>query len=418
MGPEQLKHTAWALLEQRAAWIYSLGEALFACPELGFKEERTGEIIAGELTRLDIPPAQGIALTGIKATLGGAGYHIALVTDMDAVLVGDRTVHSCGHSIQSAVMLGVMGVLKEAGLGDGQSGRVSFIAAPAEEFIDLEYRQALIRDGKIRCPSGKQNMILDGVFDDIDCVIQVHASGDADYAFDVNTSLAGFRTKKAVFQGTAAHSGAAPHLGRNALHGAVLTMNALALVQEQFPPEAGVHIHPVLSGGPMSMNVIPDRVALETYVRAGQTEWLFRAAEKFDRCAEGCAAALGLDCGIETGAGYLPLRQSPELSALALRNMLPICGEGRIARDRESGASGDIGDLSFLLPSAQLGFSGTAGRIHSLDFSIADPHHVYIDTARVVLGMVLDLLGDTALRVRNPDFHSRRERYLREWLGA
>ncbi|MDR2476664.1 MAG: peptidase dimerization domain-containing protein [Treponema sp.] len=418
MSLEQWKQRAFALLEKRAGNIVALGESLFSCPELGFREERTGEIIAGELARLEIPHTRGVALTGIKATLGSAGYHIALMADIDAVLVGDRTVHSCGHSIQAAVMLGVMGILKEAGFCDRRHGRVSFIAAPAEEFIDLEYRKALIREGKIRCPSGKQNMILDGVFDDIDCVIQIHASGDADYAFDVNTSLAGFRTKKAIFRGMAAHSGAAPHLGRNAFHGAVLTMNALALLQEQFPCEAGVHIHPVFSGGPMSMNVIPELAALETYVRAGQTEWLFTATEKFDRCAKNCAAALGLDCDIETGAGYLPLKQSAELCAAALRNMLPICGERLIARDRKSGASGDIGDISFLLPSVQLGFSGTAGRIHTLDFSIADPHHVYIDTAQVVLGMILDIMGDTALQVRNPHFCSDRDRYLQEWLGV
>ncbi len=213
--------------------IVRLGRELFRFPEPGFREVKSNEILTSFLFRNGIPVQNGLALTGLRADLGsGDGYHIALVADMDALLIktGDRelAIHSCGHSVQTAVLAGVMKMLKESGLVDRLGGTVSFIAAPAEEFIDLEYRKELVREGKIRYLSGKQNLIADGVFDDIDCVISMHINGDSGTLFDVGSALAGFMVKRAVFTGQAAHSGAAPHLGRNALHGASLCMDAIA----------------------------------------------------------------------------------------------------------------------------------------------------------------------------------------------
>ena len=75
-------------------------------------------------------------------------------------------------------------------------GRVTFIAAPAEEFIEFEYRQKLRAEGKIKYFSGKQNMIEQGIFDDVDCVISMHVNGETGTLFDVGSTLAGFMVKK------------------------------------------------------------------------------------------------------------------------------------------------------------------------------------------------------------------------------
>ncbi|MDR2071174.1 MAG: amidohydrolase [Treponema sp.] len=414
----EYKKNALLCLEKRRNWIYSLGESLFACPELGFKEYKTNRIICAALEELEIPFQNDVALTGIRATLGSGSYHIALVTDMDAVDVGGRPFHSCGHSIQSAVMLGVLAALKETGIVDELGGKVSFIAAPAEEYIDLDYRLGLIREGKIRYPSGKQNMIYCGLFDSVDCGISVHVSGDEKYRFDVGSTLTGFTIKKVTFHGRAAHSGAAPHLGKNALHGAVLSMDALAFLAARFAPEAGVRIHPVIKDSGMSMNVIPETVILESYVRANTREAMFEARERFDACVRHCAEALDLTASVETRSGYLPLCQSETLCGAVYRNMLEICSGESIAGHVASGASGDMGDLGFLIPCVQFGFSGIQGRIHSDSFTIADPEHVYMDTARVALKTVIDILADPQLRVRNGEYEKDKAFYINEWLSG
>ena len=56
--------------------------------------------------------------------------------------------------------------------------KVSAIFTPAEEFIDFDYSDGLIEEGKIKYRSGKQHMIASGYFDDVDCVLSAHANGE------------------------------------------------------------------------------------------------------------------------------------------------------------------------------------------------------------------------------------------------
>ena len=393
--------------------IIKLGDMLFNCPELGFKEFETAGIIKKNLDNVGIKYESEIGMTGIKAEIGN-GYNIALVADMDA-LPGknfEGRIHSCGHSIQTAVMLSVVKILVETGFLENTDIKVSAIFTPAEEFIDFDYRDRLIEEGKIKYRSGKQHMIASGYFDDVDCVLSAHANGETDYLFDINSTLAGFLAKKAVFLGTASHSGAAPHLGRNALHGAVLAQNALAFLKDRFPASAGLQLHPVITEGGGTVNIIPDRTVMETYIRANDNATLFAAEGQVEQCIRHCAAALGLGCETETTPGYLPLRQSAEMNEMVLENMLLFCEEDQILRNVVSGASGDIGDLGFLLPAVQMGFSGIQGQFHNDNFTIADKENCYIRTAKVLAGTLFDLLQKP---VHQPaDFAEKKELYLKQ----
>lgn len=418
---ESVYREADRLIEENRKGLIELGRTLFACPEAGFKEVKSNEILTSFLLQNHIRCRNDLALTGIRADLGnGGGYRIALVADMDALYVRDGgreyPYHSCGHSVQTAVMAHVMKMLKDGGFVEKFGGTVSLIVTPAEEFIDFGYREQLRKDGKIRYFSGKQNMIEQGVFDDVDCVISMHMNGDQGTLFDIGSTLAGFMVKRAVFKGRASHSGAAPHLGLNALHGANLCMSAISYMKDQFPREAGLQIHPVITESTGTVNIIPDRVVLESYIRANTLEELMKAGEKFDSCAVHSAKALGLECEIENETGYMPLRQSDELNQVIHRHMLEICGEDKIVKGVVSGASGDVGDLGYLLPTVQFGFSGMKGRFHSSDFTITDEENAYINTARVVLKSVLDLLADPAVQVKRYGYAERKEFYRKHWL--
>lgn len=408
-------------IQQNRDGLIRLGRELFSCPETGFKEVESNQILTSFLRGHGICCREDLCLTGIKATLGtGNGYHIALVADMDALVVNDGEksypYHSCGHSIQTAVMAYVLKMLKDLNIAERTGGRLSFIAAPAEEFIEFDYRQKLKEEGKINYFSGKQNMIEQGVFDDVDCVLTMHVNGETETLFDVNSTLAGFMVKRAVFTGQASHSGAAPHMGRNALHGASLCMDAVAYMKDQFPADAGLQIHPVITECGGSVNIIPEKAVLETYVRANTLKELLEAGEKFDLCAVHSAAALGLSCRIENRTGYMPLKQSKELNEIIYRHMREICPEEKIIKNVVSGASGDIGDLGYLLPAVQFGFSGIRGRIHSSDFTIADEENVYLHTAEIVMKTVCDILACPDLQVKKEGFKERKEFYLKNWL--
>lgn len=414
---EELKN----LLAKHHDEIIDFGRELFAYPELGFKEVKSNEILTSFFIENGIPCKNDIAVTGIRADLGsGDGYHIALVADMDAIRVndGERTYpfHSCGHSIQTAVLAWVMKLLKDSGIVEKTGGTVSFIATPAEEFIDFDFREGLRNEGKIHYFSGKQNMIELGVFDDIDCAISMHINGDTDTLFDINSTLAGFMVKKVVFKGLPAHSGALPHQGRNALHGANLCMSAISYMKDQFPKETGLQIHPVITSCSGGVNIIPDEVVLESYIRANTLDELMIAGEKFDLCAVHSAKALGLECEIKNETGYMPLAQSKEINEIIHKHMLEICEDDKIVKNVVSGASGDVGDLGYLIPTVQIGFSGVKGRIHSCNFEVADEENAYIHTAEVLLKTIYDMLAKPELQVKHTDFCERKMFYMENWL--
>jgi amidohydrolase len=411
-------------LEKQKQELKELGRTLFACPEVGFREEKTSAHLLSFFQNNGISCQGNQSLTGVRAEIGdrnGSGYHIGLVADMDAVYAGNgdkkQAIHSCGHSIQVADMAFSMKLIKESGLLDETGGSVTFIATPAEEFIDLEYREALVHAGKVRFFSGKQNLIADGFFDDLDCILSAHVNSEEHTLFDIGSSLTGFTKKRIIFTGQAAHSGALAHQGRNAMHGATLFINALSFLKEQFPPEQGIHIAPVITNCSGSVNTVPDQAVLETYIRANSLNNLLEACQSLDSCANHCAHALNLKSSIENQTGYMPLQQSELLLQVVFQNMLTVCTAERILKNPVSGASGDIGDLSYLIPSVQFGFSGIEGQIHSANFTIRDEENVYTNVVQVVLGTIYDLLTKKELQIKYDDYDIRKKTYLKDWLG-
>lgn len=390
-------------LEKEKQAIYQRGDAFFQCAELGFREVETAKKITDLLDEWGVSYKKEVALTGVIATLGtGDGYHIAFVADIDALprKDGRGNIHSCGHSIQTTMGLSLLKALHDSGILEKTDAKVSFFFTPAEEYIDFEYRDRLIASGKLEFRSGKQNMIALGCFDGVDCVLSAHANGDEGTKFDVDSTLAGFMAKKAIFMGRAAHSGAAPHLGRNTLHGATLAMNAISFLKDQFAVEKGLRLNPVLTVGGGSVNTIPDETVMETYVRANDNETLFEACRRFDGCVEHCAKALDLEYKISNTVGYLPLTQSKGLNNVVRENMLRHCSSDEIVESPVSGASGDVGDLAFLIPTIQFGFSGVKGRFHDDSFEICDYKNCYITAGKVMLGTIYDLITNPNCRVQ------------------
>jgi len=409
------KEDLLSYIEKEKQEIFNRGEEFFQCAELGFCEVHTSKKITDLLDEWGVSYLKDVALTGVVATIGKEeGYHIAVVADIDALprKSGTGRIHSCGHSIQTTMALSVLKALLDSNVLEQTDCRVSFFFTPAEEFIDFEYRDRLIDQGKLEFRSGKQNMIALGCFDDVDCALSAHANGDVDTKFDIGSTLAGFMAKKAVFVGKAAHSGAAPHLGRNTLHGATLAMNGISFIKDQFDPVKGLRLNPVLTECGGSVNVIPDRTVLETYVRANDNETLLEACERVDACLEHCAMALGLQCVISNSAGYLPLKQSSQVNKIIKENMLRFCRAEEVIENPVSGASGDVGDLSFLIPTVQFGFSGITGRFHDDNFEVSDKENCYIVAAKVMLGTIYDMIQDKGNRVYSKNFMEKKEEYL------
>src|SRR5574342_1116024 len=134
------------LAEARSLFEYtqSLRRDLHMHPELGFREVRTGGIVAKELESLGIEVTKGVGKTGVVGYLEGSkpGPTILLRFDMDALPITEETgqeyastnpgvMHACGHDGHTAIGLTVARMLNE--LRDELAGTVKFVFQPSEE---------------------------------------------------------------------------------------------------------------------------------------------------------------------------------------------------------------------------------------------------------------------------------------------
>ena len=399
-------------IDRNGAAVIARHRQLFATPELGYREFETNRLIRGWLDGWGVPYAP-VSYTGLAVTLGSGTPVVAVTADMDGLptRAGTGRIHSCGHSLQTSAALTLIEALKDEPL----AGTVKVLFTPAEEMIDLDYRQDLIQQGLVKYPSGKQDMIANSVFDGVDCVLSCHASGEPGCRFDVGSTLKGFVIFKALYRGLGAHAGAAPFAGKNALHAALLALNAVAFLKDRFDPRDGVNVQPVLSEAAGTVNIVPDHAVIETYVRANTQKALFAAADLVENCFKKCGEALDIETEVTRRPGFLPLVQSEAVNALVKQNMLLLCGEGDILENLVSGASGDVGDLSALLPAVQFGFTGVSGRFHGDDFAVTDEETACLCPPKILAGTVLDLFARPVSG--REGFAERKADYLTTWLG-
>jgi amidohydrolase len=136
-------------------------------PELGFEEERTGELVASELRKAGVETTR-VAKTGVLGILRGAlpGKTIALRADMDALPIVESSgepfsseihgkMHACGHDAHTAMLLGA--AISLAREKERLAGTIKFFFQPAEEG-----------------PGGAKPMIEAGVMQGVDAVAMIH----------------------------------------------------------------------------------------------------------------------------------------------------------------------------------------------------------------------------------------------------
>ncbi len=413
MDKAALKEQACKAIRNHADEIIRLGDSIFRDPELGFKETATAAKIAATLKRHGIASTTGHAITGVKARLKGARSRrtVAVLGELDAVICFDHpfanpqtgAAHACGHFAQVAAMVGCGIGLAASGVMAGLAGDVVLFAVPAEEFVELEYRDRLRRDGKLTYLGGKQELIAGGHFDDIDMAMMVHSdvTGESGRIVKTGGSSNGFIGKLARFTGREAHAAGAPDQGVNALNAAVLAITAVNAQRETFRDQDCVRFHPIITKGGDLVNVIPADVRMESYVRARTVEAMIDANKKVDRALRAGADAIGASVAITDLPGYLPLFNEPTMDGFFAANAAALLGPDAVAAAGHTAGSTDIGDLGHIMPVIQPYIGGVTGLAHTREFAVADPEMAYIVPALVMAMTVIDLLAGDAAAAEN-----------------
>src|SRR5260221_1635045 len=116
---------------------------IHAHPELGFTEERTGDVVAKKLAEYGCEVHRGLAKTGVVGTIrrGNSLRSVGLRADMDCLPMQelnefshrsthDGQMHACGHDGHTTMLLGAARYLATTRNFDGT---VHFIFQPGEE---------------------------------------------------------------------------------------------------------------------------------------------------------------------------------------------------------------------------------------------------------------------------------------------
>lgn len=386
---------------------FAIAEKILHNPELGFKEFATAQLVADHFQKLDIPYRTGLAITGVKGVIdtGRPGPTIAVLGELDSILLYGHpnanpetgAAHACGHNAQIAMMLAIASAFKTIDAASNLSGRVVFFAVPAEEYVEIEYRVNLARQGKLEFLGGKPELIRLGEFDDVDMAMMTHlTTRKEERRLAMLESCNGCVVKQIQFIGKAAHAGGAPHLGINALNAAMVSLSAVHAQRETFRDDDTVRVHPIITKGGDLVNVVPADVKMETFVRAKTAAAIEDADAKVNRALRAGAVAVGGKVRITTLPGYMPLAANKQLAGIFKGNALELVGaEGYAEVDHITGST-DMGDISHIMPAIQPMAGGANGTSHGDDYQVVDMETACLTPAKAMAMTVVDLLYDGA----------------------
>ena len=409
MGIESIK----ALTEKHREKILHAYEEIWAHPETGYKEWRTTAFAEQEFESLGYTLTKAGDIPGFYTDIdmGRPGPTIALLGELDSVICAAHpaadpetgAVHACGHAAQMAGLIGVAAVLKEPGVLDGLSGRIRLMAVPAEELLEIGFRDTLRDQGTIHYYGGKVEFLHRGYFDDVDIAILVHSANLAEAGPDCRYAVVpggnGCLLKNMIYKGKAAHAGGSPEKGINALYAANLGMQAVNALRETFVEKDYIRFHPIITEGGQMVNAIPDTVRVESYVRGASWEAILEANERINRALAAGALAMGGQMQYGDRPGYSPLHNDPNLIRVSTEAMRQLYGdEAVLIVDEWDTGSTDMGDLSTVMPVLQICAAGATGHGHGADYYIEDRDKACLGATVCLAATAISLLQDNAAK--------------------
>lgn len=281
-----------AAVERYQPLMATLADDIWDHPETRFVEHYSSDRLATELEQAGFKVERGLASmeTAFVASYGEGHPVIALLGEFDALtglsqqggccthqpINAGGNGHGCGHHLLGSAMLGAAMAIQSWLQQQGGKGTVRFYGCPGEEG-----------------GSGKTFMARDGVFDGIDAALTWHpetVSGIFSTPTLANIQAA-FR-----FKGIAAHAAVAPHLGRSALDAVTLMNTGANFLREHIISEARLHYAVTDSGG-HSPNVVQANAEVLYLVRAPRIDQAQAIYERLVNIGKG--AALMTDTRLE-----------------------------------------------------------------------------------------------------------------------
>ena len=400
-------------VEKHRQMILDAERWLWAHPQTGFTEGEAHNYLVEKYEALGYTLTLAGNIPGFytEVDTGRPGPKLAIFGELDALDIANHPesvngmTHCCGHNGQSAALLGIAAALKEPGALDGLCGSIRLVAVPAEEMIQLAFREDLRKKGVIQYMGGKVEFMARGLLDGVDIAMMVHGSAagpEEAYDFSGLLGMNGCMAKTIRYKGKSSHAGGAPHLGVNAQYAAMLGLQACNDLRETFQEKDSIRFHPIMMGVNCAVNIIPDEMKIESYVRGKSLEAIKRENIKVNRALTGAALALGAGVELSDRPGYSPEYHDPAFMKLVEECCCDLVGEDRVKFDYQSWSTGssDFGDITCVMPGVQFFAAGAVGTGHGIDYFIKDPNRMCVNAVKAQLFVADALLRDDAAAAR------------------
>jgi aminobenzoyl-glutamate utilization protein B len=362
----------------------AISDAIWNYAELGMQEFKSSAILIKTLEEEGFKVEKGVAgmPTCFVATWGSGKPVIGILGEFDALpglsqkglspvqspLVEGAPGHGCGHNMMGAAGVAAAIAVRKSLEKNNLQGTIKFFGSPAEEIV-----------------ISRPYMVREGVFKDVDAVIDNHASSELSTSYGVNGNAV--MSVVFSFKGKTAHSAGAPWLGRSALDGVEIMNVATNYLREHLFYTHRMHY--VVTEGGEAPNVVPEKASVWYYIRNTDD----RLEEMYQRvldCAKGAAIATGTILDTVTVITAVHQRHSnkglaetiqknieliglPEwtekeqLFARALQKELGVKETGyslkvkalnKPVETEVGGSSSDVGEVTMIAPTATLNFPG------------------------------------------------------------
>jgi len=299
------------LVNQHQNLLTGISDQLWQFAEIRFEEFQSCALL--EQTLKDhgfrVQSNAGNIPTAFVAEYGNSGPVIGILGEYDALpLLSQKSDvatkepleegghgHGCGHNLLGtaalAAALAVRYYLEENNL----PGTVRYYGCPAEEG-----------------GGGKVLMVAAGLFSDADAAITWHPS-DAHYVQSASTLAT--RNVHFHFKGKSAHAAKNPHTGRSALDAVELTNIGANYLREHIPTDARIH-YAITDAGGAAPNVVQAKAAVVYQLRSPLASQVDAIYPRVCDIARGAALMTGTQLEIKPGSRYLNIIPNTTLESL------------------------------------------------------------------------------------------------------
>jgi len=348
-------------------------------PELGFREIRTGGIVARELELLGIEVTKGVGKTGVVGLLEGGkpGPTLLLRFDMDALPIMEETgaeyasqnngvMHACGHDGHTAIGLTVAKILHAH--RDQLAGTIKFCFQPSEEGNNGED------------VGGAEMMMRDGVLDGpkVDMSISLHLWNEKPLGWlgvKNGPIMAGAEIFTVRILGKGGH-GAIPDVAVDPIVAAANIVNALQTIvaRNVSPLDTAVVSVTNIHGG-TAFNVIPQEVRLEGTIRTFDNVVRQRVVERFEQIVRGIGEGMGCQVVVNIERITPALVNNESITSQVQETARRVLSESNLDSSYQTMTAEDMAFIQEKVPGCYF-FVGSNDKARHLDYG---HHHPKFD---------------------------------------